>query len=116
MGLGLGLGCSGVRAFGLGCERARVPRVTFSLARKTCILLQSASSGLRLESAATTEPPGMQSENEPFSSMHACAAAVTSSQMFVSYAPSKMRTLLISLEMENSSMHPMRAAEARDTV
>ena len=86
------------------------------MARKTCILLQSASSGLRLESAATTEPPGMQSENEPFSSMHACAAAVTSSQMFVSYAPSKMRTLLISLEMENSSMHPMRAAEARDTV
>ena len=31
-------------------------------------------------------------------------------------APSKMRTLLISLEMENSSTHAMRAAEARDTV
>ena len=30
------------------------------------------------------------------------------------YAPSKIRTLLISLEMENSSMHAMRAA-ARDT-
>jgi len=27
-----------------------------------------------------------------------------------------MRTLLISLEMENSSTHAMRAAEARDTV
>ena len=41
---------------------------------------------------------------------------IATSEMFVSYAPSKMRTLLISLEMENSSMQPMRAAEARDTV
>ena len=80
---GLGVGLRPGRGSGSGSERA------FSLQKNTCILVQSAPSALRLASAATTDPPGMQSENEPFSSMHDCAAAVTSSQMLVSYPPAR---------------------------